>query len=255
MATRRVLNRSFVNLIANAIKYTDEQGMIDVIARRGEGRAIVKVRDNGIGIPREMLRQIFEPFTQVDHSLDRSKGGLGIGLTLVKSLAEMHGGGVLAESAGMGHGSEFTLWLPLSSDAARNTRHEQPPAPGLGLPRPTRILVVEDNLDAANGIAMLLSTCDFAVRIAHDGKTALSLARAFRPEVVLLDIGLPGMNGYDVVTAFRQHPELRGVRLIAVSGYGQETDQVRSREAGFEHHFIKPVDFEALKAHLCRAPS
>ena len=172
-----------------------------------------------------MLRQIFEPFTQVEQSLDRSKGGLGIGLTLVKSLAEMHGGGALAESAGIGHGSQFTLWLPLSSEITRNARQEQRPATGSGLPRPNRILVVEDNLDAAEGIAMLLSTCDFAVQIAHDGKTAISLARAFRPEVILLDIGLPGMDGYDVVAAFRQLPELRGVRLIAVSGYGQETDQ------------------------------
>ncbi len=252
-ATR--LEQILVNLLGNAVKYTDEGGMIDVNARRDGDRAVIQVRDNGIGIPREMLRQIFEPFTQVDQSLDRSKGGLGIGLTLVKSLVEMHGGGVLADSEGVGQGSQFTLWLPLVEEAARLTPRAQKLATVTADRPPARILVVEDNTDAADGIAMLLSTCGFDVKIAHNGKSAISLAREFQPEVILLDIGLPGMNGYDVVGAFREFPELRDVRLIAVSGYGQETDQIRSREAGFEHHFVKPVDFESLKAHLYRVPS
>lgn len=176
-------------------------------------------------------------------------------MTLVKSLVEMHGGGVVAASSGVGLGSEFTLWLPLSSHPTGLTGAPLEPLPETAVRQPTRILVVEDNLDAANGIAMLLSTSGFDVRIAHDGKAGISLARSFQPEVILLDIGLPGMNGYDVVDAFRQLPELRGVRLIAVSGYGQETDHRRSREAGFERHFVKPVDFEALRAHLRRVPS
>jgi len=249
------LEQIFVNLLANAVKYTDDGGLIDVIARRDGDRAVVRVRDNGIGIPPEMLGTIFEPFAQVDQSLDRSKGGLGIGLTLVKSLAEMHGGSVLAASAGSGLGSEFTLWLPLARQTGEPARHEQRPAPGAVAGPLPRILVVEDNPDAATGIARLLSTCGFEVKVAHDGKSGISLARSFRPEVVLLDIGLPGMNGYDVVGAFRELPELGGLRLIALSGYGQEVDLIRSREAGFEHHFVKPVDFDALKAHLHRAPS
>ena len=249
------LEQIFVNLIANAAKYTDDGGFIDVIARRDGDRAVVRVRDNGIGIPPEMLGRIFEPFAQVDQSLDRSKGGLGIGLTLVKLLAEMHGGSVLAASAGSGLGSEFTLWLPLSREVAEPARNDREPLPSAVAKQLTRILVVEDNPDAATGIGKLLSTCGFEVKIAHDGKAGISLARSFRPEVVLLDIGLPGMSGYEVVRAFRELPELHGLRLIAVSGYGQEADRIRSREAGFEHHFVKPVDFEALKAYLRRPQS
>ena len=249
------LEQIFVNLLANAAKYTDDGGFIDVIARRDGDRAVVRVRDNGIGIPPEMLGRIFEPFAQVDQSLDRSKGGLGIGLTLVKSLAEMHGGSVLAASAGSGLGSEFTLWLPLAREVAEPARNDHEPLPSAVAKQLTRILVVEDNPDAATGIGKLLSTCGFEVKIAHDGKAGISLARSFRPEVVLLDIGLPGMSGYEVVRAFRELPELHGLRLIAVSGYGQEADRIRSREAGFEHHFVKPVDFEALKAYLRRPQS
>jgi PAS domain S-box-containing protein len=249
------LEQIFVNLLANAAKYTDDGGFIDVIARRDGDRAVVRVRDNGIGIPPEMLGRIFEPFAQVDQSLDRSKGGLGIGLTLVKSLAEMHGGSVLAASAGSGLGSEFTLWLPLAREVAEPARNDHEPLPSAVAKQLTRILVVEDNPDAATGIGKLLSTCGFDVKIAHDGKAGIALARSFRPEVVLLDIGLPGMSGYEVVRAFRELPELHGLRLIAVSGYGQEADRIRSREAGFEHHFVKPVDFEALKAYLRRPQS
>ena len=249
------LEQIFVNLLANAAKYTDDGGFIVVIARRDGDRAVVRVRDDGIGIPPEMLGRIFDPFAQVDQSLDRSKGGLGIGLTLVKSLAEMHGGSVLAASAGSGLGSEFTLWLPLSREVDEPARNDREPLPSAVAKQLTRILVVEDNPDAATGIDKLLSTCGFEVKIAHDGKAGISLARSFRPEVVLLDIGLPGMSGYEVVRAFRELPELHGLRLIAVSGYGQEADRVRSREAGFEHHFVKPVDFEALKAYLRRPQS
>jgi CheY-like chemotaxis protein len=249
------LEQIFVNLLANAAKYTDDGGFIVVIARRDGDRAVVRVRDDGIGIPPEMLGRIFDPFAQVDQSLDRSKGGLGIGLTLVKSLAEMHGGSVLAASAGSGLGSEFTVWLPLAREVAEPARNDHEPLPSAVAKQPTRILVVEDNPDAATGIDKLLSTCGFEVKIAHDGKAGISLARSFRPEVVLLDIGLPGMSGYEVVRAFRELPELHGLRLIAVSGYGQEADRVRSREAGFEHHFVKPVDFEALKAYLRRPQS
>ena len=249
------LEQIFVNLLANAAKYTDDGGFIDVIARRDGDRAVVRVRDNGIGIPPEMLGRIFEPFAQVDQSLDRSKGGLGIGLTLVKSLAEMHGGSVLAASAGSGLGSEFTLWLPLAREVAEPAGNDHEPLPSAVAKQLTRILVVEDNPDAATGIGKLLSTCGFDVKIAHDGKAGISLARSFRPEVVLLDIGLPGMSGYEVVRAFRELPELHGLRLIAVSGYGQEADRIRCREAGFEHHFVKPVDFEALKTYLRRPQS
>ena len=249
------LEQIFVNLLANAAKYTDDGGRIDVIVRRDGDRAVVRIRDNGIGIPPEMLGRIFEPFAQVDQSLGRSKGGLGIGLTLVKSLTEMHGGSVLAASAGAGLGSEFTLWLPLSRETAEPARHELEALPSAVAEQLPRILVIEDNADAATGIAKLLSACGFEVQTAPDGKTGISLARSFRPEVVLLDIGLPGMTGYDVVGAFRELPELRGLRLIALSGYGQEVDLIRSRDAGFEHHFVKPVDFDALKAQLRRAQS
>ena len=147
------------------------------------------------------------------------------------------------------------MWLPLAREVAEPARNDHEPLPSAVAKQLTRILVVEDNPDAATGIGKLLSTCGFEVKIAHDGKAGISLAHSFRPEVVLLDIGLPGMSGYEVVRAFRELPELHGLRLIAVSGYGQEADRIRSREAGFEHHFVKPVDFEALKAYLRRPQS
>ncbi len=249
------LEQIFVNLLANAAKYTDEGGFIDVIARRDADHALVRIRDNGIGIPVEMLSRIFEPFAQVDQSLDRSKGGLGIGLTLAKSLAEMHGGSVQATSAGTGQGSEFTLRLPLSEESARPAVPHPEPSSGADTGQPTRVLIVEDNPDAATGIGKLLSTCGYDVTVAHDGESGVSLATTFHPEIVLIDIGLPGMSGYEVVRRFRELPELEGTRLIAVSGFGQEADHARSRDAGFEHHFVKPVDFDALKAHLRRVHS
>jgi PAS domain S-box-containing protein len=232
-----------VNLLMNAAKYTPAGGQITIQALPQDDQIVFKVRDTGVGIPTEMLPRVFELFTQVNPQIDRSKGGLGIGLTVVRRLAEMHGGSVSATSDGLGKGSEFTVRLPRSYDRVPDHAQALPLAgirPGL------RVLVVEDNVDTAQTVSQLLETAGCQTQMIHDGLAALDSANGFGPEVVLLDIGLPGLDGYEVARRLRAAPQHAGVRLIAISGYGQAQDRQRSKEAGFDHHLVKPVGLESL---------
>jgi PAS domain S-box-containing protein len=239
------LAQVIANLLTNAAKYTEEGGHVGLTARREGGMAVVRVRDDGVGIPREMLASVFTLFTQVDRTLARSEGGLGIGLTLVKSLTEMHGGTVEAHSEGPGKGSEFIVRLPVAPTPTSLDAGKPEAAAPLRSP-PRRILVVDDNVDAAESLAMLLRLGRHEVRTAHDGPTALGVAGEFRPEVVLLDLGLPQMDGFEVARRLRGQAEMRATLLVALTGYGQEEDRRKSREAGFDWHMVKPLDRDAL---------
>ncbi len=236
-----------VNLLTNAAKYTQEGGKITVRAYPSDGQAVFKVQDTGIGIPSEMLPRVFELFTQVDQSLDRSQGGLGIGLTVVRRLTEMHGGRVSVKSNGLGCGSEFTVVLPLTQQ--RPAELAAPASDQTMLPL-MRILVVDDNVDTATSISSLLSRKGHTSTVAHDGHSALDVARSFAPDVVLLDLGLPGLDGYRVAQTLRSELQFANVRFIALSGYGQPEDRKRSRAAGFDDHLVKPIEFDKLLSVL-----
>jgi signal transduction histidine kinase/DNA-binding response OmpR family regulator len=243
------LTQVLTNLLHNAAKYTPDRGQIWLTVEQSEGDVVFRVRDSGAGIPGEMLAQVFELFTQVDRSLDRSQGGLGVGLTLVQRLVEMHDGSVRAFSEGQGRGSEFVVQLPLAPVAADSPAQSNGAVPSEpGAPVRFRVLIVDDNVDAADSLAMLLGLLGHEVDLAYDGPSALEAAGRFQPQVVLLDIGLPILDGYEVARRLRTaSPELL---LIAVSGYGQESDRERSRQAGFDQHLIKPVDFDVLQGLL-----
>jgi PAS domain S-box-containing protein len=236
------LEQIVANLLNNAAKYTMPGGRLSLSATRDGKEAVIRVRDNGIGVPPDVLGRVFEPFVQSDGSLARSEGGLGIGLTLVRSLVEMHGGRVEAHSPGLGQGSEFVVRLPVrvpQTAEALAPSSETAPRP---LARPVRVLVVEDNIDAAESLATLLRVWGHDVQVVHDGLQALDTAREQRPEVVLLDIGLPGLDGYQVARRLRDEVGLDTSLLVAMTGYGQPEDRRRSREAGIHHHFVKPVE-------------
>ena len=236
------LAQVFGNLLNNACKYTQRGGRISaVLARRGD-EAFVTVSDTGEGIPPDRLHSIFDMFMQVDAVRERSQGGLGIGLTLVRRLVEMHGGTVEARSAGVGHGSEFVVRLPIVVEA--RSAAEPRPAPAVLAPR--RILVVDDNRDAASSLAMLLELDGHSIVTAHDGPSAYSAAETHRPDVTLLDIGLPGMDGYEVSRRIRQQPWGRAMTLVALTGWGQAEDRLRTRAAGFDAHLVKPVNYADL---------
>ncbi|HEY3320537.1 MAG TPA: PAS domain S-box protein [Planctomycetota bacterium] len=237
------------NLVNNAIKFTDAGGKVSLSLGAGEHkRALIMVQDSGIGIEPETMRRIFQPFHQAESSVGRSRGGLGLGLALVKGLTELHGGEIHAESRGMGHGSTFTVRLPVEAEAK-----PEPVKPVEPSVRAHRILLVEDNLDAAESLSLLLTYVGHEVSIAHSGMEAVKRAQEFRPDVVLCDIGLPGgMNGYDIARAIRANPELSATYLIAMTGYGQEEDRRLAQEAGFDHHITKPADPEALERLLSR---
>jgi PAS domain S-box-containing protein len=243
------LSQVLMNLLNNAAKYMDQAGHVWVTAEREDDGVLIRVKDTGIGIPTEMLPCIFDMFTQVDRSLERSKGGLGLGLTLVQRLVEMHGGTVEAHSEGAGLGSEFVVRLP-----ATGADEDQGPAAGaaaeVAAPAALRILVVDDNQDAAESLGMLLGLKGNEVRTAHDGLEAVEAAAAFQPDVVLLDIGLPKLNGYEAARQIREQPGCTGVVLIALTGWGQDEDRRRSREAGFDHHMTKPVELADLQKLL-----
>lgn len=234
-----------VNLLTNAAKYTPSGGRIQLIAGTEGSELVCRVRDNGLGISPELLPRMFELFAQADRSLARSEGGLGIGLTLVRSLAELHGGTITAASDGPDKGSEFILRLPaVVSPVAPESR---PPDGSEKVPtRSFRVLVVDDNEDSANGMAMLLRFSGHTARVAHSGPDALALGREYGPEVVILDIGLPGMDGYEVAARLRREDCCKEAVIIAVSGYGKEQARSRSGEAGFDHHLVKPVNFDTL---------
>jgi signal transduction histidine kinase/ActR/RegA family two-component response regulator len=242
------LEQVLTNLLNNAAKYTEPGGRVELRVERVGGDAAVRVRDTGIGMMPEVVARAFDLFVQGDRALARSEGGLGIGLTMVRSLVEMHGGAVSAHSDGPGRGSEFVVRLPGmpgGEEGPEGPREAAAPAP-----RGCRILVVDDNRDSADSLALLLRLTGHAVQVAYDGRAALEAALAGSPEVVFLDIGLPGMDGHEVARRLRAQGGMEGALLVAVSGYGQEEDRVRSLEAGFDHHLVKPVEPEAVQALL-----
>ena len=244
------LMQVLLNLVNNAAKYTDCGGHIAVTAERRGDRALISVADDGIGIPATMLPRIFEIFMQADHSIERSAGGLGIGLTLVQRLVEMHGGQVEAHSDGPGKGSRFDVLLPVAADVKRDDEPARTGSAQPGAAAARRILIVDDNQDAAESLRLLLSMLGHEVRVAHDGLEAVRAAAAHEPEVVLLDLGLPTLSGYEVARRIRGQAGGADVLLIALTGWGKEEDRRRSREAGFDHHLTKPVEFEALQRLL-----
>jgi CheY-like chemotaxis protein len=235
------------NLLSNAAKYTERAGRIRVTLEQQGQEAVLAVKDNGVGIPSPLLSRIFDLFVQADRPSARTQGGLGIGLTLVRRLVEMHGGRVAAFSEGLGKGSEFIVRLP-----RMGTTGTGPTSPGdresAGGPRRRRVLVVDDNVDAAESLAMVLRLMGHDVRTAHDGPSGLAAVKEFQPDVLLLDIGLPGMDGYEVARRLRLMPEGQSIQLVAVSGYGQEEDRRRAQEAGFDQHLTKPVDPASLES-------
>lgn len=239
------LEQVLTNLLNNAAKYTPKGGHIRLFVDHEGDQAILRVRDNGIGISPEILPNIFDLFVQADHSLARSQGGLGIGLTLVRGLVEMHGGTVAAYSAGLGKGSEFVVRIPALPATFEPTLRRTHATEAMSQ-TPRRLLLVDDNEDAAVLLATLLRMKGHDVRVVYDGLAALAAAAEHRPEVVLLDIGLPGMDGYEVARRIRQHEGLRRPVLIAMTGYSREEDLHRAKEAGFDHHLAKPVEFAAL---------
>jgi PAS domain S-box-containing protein len=241
------LSQVILNLLHNAAKYTPEGGRIQINTARDGDHVVIKVRDNGIGMPAYLIDKVFDLFIQGGRTLDRSEGGLGIGLTLVQRIVAMHGGRVEAASDGVGKGSEFTVWLPILSNEWREPKSsaDQDPQSRLGATR-RRVLVVDDNKDSAESMAVLLRLAGHEVDTAHDGLAALSCAVRSRPEVVLLDIGLPGMNGYDVAKEIRSSAGCDGIRLVAMTGYGQEEDRRHAIEAGFDAHFVKPLSVDDI---------
>jgi CheY-like chemotaxis protein len=233
----------FGNLLNNSCKYTPAGGHIEIAAERDGDAVVISVRDNGSGIPAEKIDSIFDMFTQLDRSLERAQGGLGIGLTLVRRLVEMHGGTIAAESAGEGQGSTFTVRLPVVAHA---TAAKPDVAPANALAPGRRILIVDDNKDSAESLAMLLEITGHRTFIVHDGVAAIAAAEAHRPEVMLLDIGMPRLNGYEVCRRVRLQPWGAEIKIIALTGWGQEEDRRKSQEAGFDGHLVKPVDYNAL---------
>ena len=240
------LEQIFTNLLTNAAKYTDPGGLIELSAHAEGDIQVIRITDNGVGISDEMLPRVFDLFAQVDNSLDRSQGGLGIGLTISQRLVLLHGGEISVASEGPGQGSVFTIQLPMlgcGSSEVVLTSHEPPTTnPKAG----AKILVVDDNQATATALADLLQLSGFEVRAAHDGFAAIDAVRKQSPEIVLLDIGLPGMDGYQVVQKLRTEEGLEHAQIIAITGYGEDQALQRSREAGFDHHLVKPVDYDTL---------
>ena len=241
------LSQVITNLLSNAAKYTEKGGNIWLTVQEDGNQAVIGVRDSGIGIDKALLPHVFDLFTQGDRTLDRSQGGLGIGLTLVKNLVEMHGGKVEAHSEGIGKGSEFTIYLPVSAQPPQHDVRDAEPQADFS----RRVLIVEDNVAAAKLLTILLTRLgNHEVQVAHDGETGLTIAEKFRPDLVLLDIGLPGIDGYEVAKRLRRLPEGDRPLVAAVTGYGQEEDRRRSREAGFDEHLLKPIGMDVVRGLL-----
>ena len=248
------LTQVLLNLLTNAAKYMDPGGRVDLVVKKAGGHAEIRVRDDGIGIAPDMLAGVFDMFRQEDSALDRSRGGLGIGLTLARRLVELHGGAIEAKSEGRGRGSEFLVVLPLAAAPAEGGEpgavgEDRPPPPGA----PRRILVVDDNRDAADSLARLLTLLGQRLETAHDGLEALEAFARFRPEIVLLDLGMPRLDGYETARRLRAMVGGGEAFLVALTGWGQEDDRRRSREAGFDEHLTKPVEIAALQRILVRA--
>jgi signal transduction histidine kinase len=242
------ITQVLANLLDNAAKYTPPGGRVEVVVRTDPDAAVIRVCDSGIGIAPETLPHVFELFAQAQRTLDRSQGGLGLGLKLVHSLVGLHGGTATAHSAGIGAGAEFTVRLPLSG---AEPHASPPPVPRAGTaPATRRTLIVDDNAEVATSFAALVQALGHEVETAPDGPAALAAARSMRPEVVFLDIGLPGMDGYEVARRLRSEHGARGMLLVAVTGYGLERDRRLAREAGFDDHLLKPVDLESLERVL-----
>ncbi|HUR20423.1 MAG TPA: response regulator [Vicinamibacterales bacterium] len=253
-ADRTRLEQSIVNLLLNAIKFTPGSRRINVVVERQEREAVISVIDNGIGIPPEMLAKIFDLFTQADKTLDRSQGGLGIGLFICKRLVELHGGTISAFSEGSGCGSMFKIRLPLLHESVPDV---SPPPAAAVIPAPAkssarRILIVDDNVDSAVTLSWLLGQSGYTVEVAHDGMAGLDTAQEFKPDIFLLDIGLPGINGYELARRLRAEG-FASAHIVAISGYAHEADIERSRAAGFDRHFAKPVDFDDLVKSLAES--
>ena len=253
LGDRKRLVQVFTNILNNAAKYTAEGGRIALRTEVQAGRLLVEVADNGIGMAPGLVAHVFDLFAQAERPSDRSAGGLGLGLALVKSLVGLHGGTVRCHSAGLGQGSSFTVCLP------RAAAPEEPAVPASGAAaaqhgaRALRILIVDDNIDAATMLAMLLQASGHAVMVEYGARAGLARARVERPDVCLLDIGLPEMDGNELAQHLRALPETAHALLIAVTGYGQESDRQRTQAAGFDHHLVKPLDPRALFALLERA--
>jgi PAS domain S-box-containing protein len=244
------LSQVFANLLNNAAKYTHPGGKIVVRAKCNGSELIASIRDNGIGIPSHMLTRVFEMFTQVDNSLRRAHDGLGIGLSLVRTIVTMHGGTVEAHSKGPGLGSEFIVRLPLTDPKGLTGVSNEHPLNAPNSAQPCRILIVDDNKDAADSLAMLLKLLGADVHLAYDGPSALAALPKCQPRAMLLDIGMPGMSGYEVAKQVRNDSRFCDISLIALTGWGQEIDRRNSQEVGFDHHLVKPVDSVALQMLL-----
>jgi len=238
------LSQVFSNLLNNAAKYTNPGGHIILKATREEDQAVVRICDDGIGIPLEVQSQVFDMFMQVDRSTSRAQGGLGIGLTLVRTLVEMHHGKVSVASDGRGCGSEFTVRLPLAPADKKVDAKPSEAAPSI---TPRHVLVVDDNRDAAASMGMLLKFLGAEVQVVQSGRAALEIIESFRPSMVLLDLGMPGMDGYEVARQIRRRPGGQDILLIALTGWGQDDDRRRTRDAGFNHHLVKPADINTLQ--------
>jgi PAS domain S-box-containing protein len=247
-ADRNRLAQALCNLLHNAVKYSDRGTSIRLSVERQGGEAVIRVKDSGVGIPAPLLSRVFEMFWQVDRTLEKSQGGLGVGLTIVKRLVELHGGAVEANSEGPGKGSEFVIRLPVVETAApdRTAGGEEQVRAG----QRRRILVADDNPDAADSLAVLLRLMGHEVRTAHDGLEAVAGVAAFQPDLILLDIGMPKLNGYDACRRIREQPEAGAAVIVALTGWGQDEDRRRSREAGFDGHLVKPVEPAALASLL-----
>jgi CheY-like chemotaxis protein len=243
------LSQVLSNLLNNAARYTDAGGRIALSLRLEGGQAIVEVRDSGIGIAPEKMADLFTMFGQIDRRDPRSQGGLGIGLALAQRLAHMHGGRVEAHSDGPGRGSRFTLLLPLAPELTGHAAAEHPAdaAPGV---KPRRVLVIDDNQDAADSTAMLLGVLGAQPHVAYDGESGLAALKSWRPDLVLLDLGMPGMDGFEVARRIRADAETAALPVVALTGWGQQQDRQRTLEAGFDRHLVKPADPQTLRAVL-----
>lgn len=238
------------NLLNNAAKYTPENGKISLTVTKKNDEVEIAVSDNGLGIPEDMLPKVFDLFTQVDNNLERSQGGLGIGLALVRQLVDMHNGAIKAESSGLGQGSTFTVNLPLSKVEPLAESSQEKTEENTSATTPLRVLVVDDNIASAKTTGWMLELIGHQPTLAHDGLEALEAAKNLGPDVIMLDIGLPGMNGYDICRELRKNPLFKNTTFIAQTGWGQERDKQEAKAAGFDHHLIKPVNFEELSGLL-----